>query len=65
VYNVSGMTCTGCANKVRNLLGEMSGIDQVDVDLSAGRVTLQADQHVADAHIIDALEEAGYEAVRA
>ncbi|MFD2767128.1 heavy-metal-associated domain-containing protein [Micromonospora eburnea] len=62
VYKVGGMTCTGCANKVRNLLGELGGVDQVDVDLAAGQVAVRAARQVDDARVVEALEAAGYEA---
>ncbi|MER5338600.1 heavy metal-associated domain-containing protein [Micromonospora sp. NPDC002717] len=65
VYKVTGMTCNSCANKVKNLLSELDGVDAVEVDLAAGRATLRADHGVDDARVVETLEEAGYEAARA
>ncbi|MEU5945808.1 heavy-metal-associated domain-containing protein [Micromonospora sp. NPDC047465] len=65
VYKVTGMTCNSCANKVKNLLSELDGVDAVEVDLAAGRATLRAGRDIDDARVVEALEEAGYEAARA
>jgi len=65
VYKVTGMTCNSCADKVKNLLGELDGVDGVEVDLATGRATLRADRDIDDARVAETLEEAGYEAVRA
>ncbi|SCL44776.1 Copper chaperone CopZ [Micromonospora citrea] len=64
-YKVTGMTCNGCANKVKNLLSELDGVDAVEVDLAAGRATLRASRGIDEARVVETLEEAGYEAARA
>jgi len=35
---VEGMTCMGCVNSVKRLLTALDGVEEVDVDLSRGRV---------------------------
>lgn len=61
-FAVTGMTCNGCANKVKGEIGKVDGVSRVDVELATGRVTVTADG-VTDARIIDVVEEVGYEAV--
>lgn len=50
--NVSGMTCDGCAGKVRDALSATDGIVGADVDFASGKVAVHTDGTVA----LDALE---------
>ncbi len=38
--NVKGMSCNHCVMSVKGALKELSGVDQVDVDLESGHVTI-------------------------
>ncbi|MBX7433621.1 heavy-metal-associated domain-containing protein [Mycobacterium sp. Y57] len=61
---VAGMSCEGCATAVRSELTHVAGVTGVDVDLSAGTVTIHrndADAPVDPDAIRNAIEEAGYE----
>ncbi|WP_241828808.1 heavy-metal-associated domain-containing protein [Saccharothrix sp. CB00851] len=60
---VQGMTCGGCASKVAGAVQGVSGVDEVKVDLGAGRlsVTGSADESA----IADAVRNAGYAVTRA
>lgn len=57
-WTVTGMTCEHCVASVTEEVGEVAGVEGVDVDLAAGRVRVrgQAD----DAAVVAAVEEAGY-----
>jgi copper ion binding protein len=59
-YTVSGMTCEHCVKAVRSEIGSLSGVDSVDVDLEAGRVTVSGTEFT-DEQIRAAVDEAGYE----
>ncbi|WAX57697.1 copper ion binding protein [Jatrophihabitans cynanchi] len=59
-YTVSGMTCEHCVKAVRSEIGSLSGVDSVDVDLAAGRVTVSGTEFT-DEQIRAAVDEAGYE----
>jgi copper chaperone CopZ len=61
---VTGMTCDHCARAVRDELTRVPGVEAVDVDLTAGRVTFHAVGPVEPAAIRAAVEEAGYEVGR-
>ena len=46
---VGGMDCAGCAIKIENALGRLSGVKQVDVSVAGGTVTVKHDQPNATA----------------
>ena len=58
---VTGMTCEHCVRAVREELTKLEAVDDVDVDLSSGRVTLRSHASVADSEVRGAVQEAGYE----
>lgn len=59
-YTVTGMTCAHCVLSVREEVGEVEGVETLDVDLATGRLTVRGDG-IDDAAIADAVAEAGYE----
>ena len=64
-YAVRGMTCDHCAGSVTAEITKIPGVIDVNVDVSAGRVTVVSDRDVADEAVTEAVEEAGYEVVTA
>jgi copper chaperone len=60
-YTVSGMTCSHCVNSVREEVGQVAGVNSVDVDLETGKVTVTSDAPLDVAQVQAAVEEAGYE----
>jgi copper chaperone len=62
-YTVQGMTCGHCVNSVTEEVGAVAGVQQVDVDLPTGRLTVTSDADVPEADIRAAVEEAGYQLV--
>ncbi|MEJ7893264.1 MAG: heavy-metal-associated domain-containing protein [Solirubrobacteraceae bacterium] len=61
-YQVSGMTCGHCALSVKAEVSEVAGVENVDVELASGRVTISGESFADDA-IRAAVEEAGYEVI--
>lgn len=62
--NVTGMTCHHCVSSVKEELGEIAGVSNIDVALNTGGtsvVTFDADASVTDEQIRDAIDEAGYD----
>lgn len=57
---VTGMTCGHCAASVREELGEIPGVQAVDVDVASGAVTIDSVAPVEADAIRSAVEEAGY-----
>jgi len=58
---VTGMTCDHCVAAVTEELGKVAGVDQVEVDLDSGRVTVVSDAPLDAAAVAAAVDEAGYE----
>ena len=60
-YTVSGMTCGHCVASVTEEVQEISGVSDVQVDLSTGRLRFTSEQPISDADVRAAVEEAGYQ----
>ncbi|MGW0073105.1 heavy-metal-associated domain-containing protein, partial [Streptosporangium sandarakinum] len=60
---VKGMTCGHCVSSVKEEVGEVAGVTEVDVDLATGLLTVTSESPVDAARINAAVEEAGYEVV--
>ncbi|AVL99466.1 heavy metal transporter [Gordonia iterans] len=63
-YKVTGMTCGHCEASVREEVGEITGVQGIQVSAQTGTLVVTADQPVDDAAVLSAVEEAGYTAVR-
>lgn len=60
--HVSGITCCGCINGVRRALSVLYGVDDVEVDMATGIVTVAIDENrVTFAVLADAIKSAGFE----
>jgi copper ion binding protein len=62
-YEVSGMSCQHCVDAVTAEVGRIAGVEQVEVDLASGRVTVVSTNDLDHASVQDAIDEAGYELV--
>jgi copper chaperone len=60
-YTVPAMSCGHCKQSVSSELGEVVGVDSVDVDLDTKLVTVRG-HDLDDAALRAAIDEAGYEA---
>lgn len=60
-YTVTGMTCGHCVASVTEEVQEISGVEQVDIVLETGSLTITSDEPVDDAAVRTAVEEAGYQ----
>jgi copper chaperone len=63
-YAVTGMTCGHCASSVREELGELPGVRQVDVDLGTGDVQVTSERALDFGQVEQAIRVAGYQLVR-
>ena len=65
VLDVKGMSCGHCEKAVKGALDQLDGVEQVDIDLTGGKVNLTYDQAVTDLETIyNAIEDQGYDVVR-
>jgi copper chaperone CopZ len=62
-YSVPGMSCGHCRSAITAEVEAVPGVETVDVDLDAKRVTVGGPA-LDDAALIAAIDEAGYEATR-
>lgn len=60
-YTVAGMHCGHCERAVKEEVGAVPGVADVEVDLETKRVTVRGDA-LDDTLLRAAIEEAGYEA---
>ncbi len=60
-YAVTGMTCAACQAAVVRSVQKLDGVDQVNVNLLTGTMTLELDPAVqTEASILEAVEKTGY-----
>ena len=60
-YTVTGMTCGHCVASVTEELTEIPGVEQVEVVLETGAVTVTSAEPLDRAAVQAAVEEAGYQ----
>ena len=60
VVTAPEIVCGGCAGSIKKALGSIRGVSEVEVDVATKRVTVDHDENVSQAIIVDALDSAGY-----
>jgi copper chaperone CopZ len=60
-YTVTGMTCGHCAQAVTGELTALPGVDDVQVDVESGAVTVTSAAPLDTDQVRAAVDEAGYE----
>jgi copper chaperone CopZ len=60
-YTVTGMTCGHCAQAVTGELTTLPGVDNVQVDVESGVVTVTSAAPLDTEQVRAAVDEAGYE----
>lgn len=58
---VTGMTCGHCASSVREEVGALAGVSDVEVDMGTGAVTITSTDTIEPAAVKAAVAEAGYQ----
>lgn len=62
--NITGMTCSGCVNSVRNVLQALPGVNSVAVSLEQGQAVITHDPaHSQPIRFSQVVEDAGFEVV--
>ena len=64
VFQVPGMTCGHCKGAVTDELSKINGVTKVDVDLDSKVVSVESSAAIEWQAIADAIDEAGFEAVK-
>jgi copper chaperone len=60
-YTVTGMTCSHCASSVNAEVGQLDGVQDVQVDVTTGQVTVTTDRDLSVDDVRAAVTEAGYQ----
>ncbi|MBP3479507.1 MAG: heavy metal translocating P-type ATPase [Oscillospiraceae bacterium] len=59
-FTVTGMTCAACSARVEKVTGAVNGVDAVEVNLLAGKMTVEASDVAIAPKIVKAVQDAGY-----
>ncbi len=59
-FTVTGMTCGHCVQAVTDEITALEGVQNVDVELSSGAVTVVSEAVIAQDAVAAAVDEAGY-----
>ncbi|MET8144316.1 heavy metal-associated domain-containing protein [Sphaerisporangium sp. NPDC005288] len=60
-YAVEGMTCGGCAKRVRNAVDvAIPGVEVIEIDPKSGRMRLGSDAPLPEETVRGAVESSGY-----
>ena len=59
-FNVTGMTCAACSARVEKVTKQVAGVNSADVNLLAGKMTIDAENDQIAAAVIKAVTDAGY-----
>ena len=60
-YTVTGMTCGHCVASVTEEVQEIPGVENVDVVLDTGSLSVTSSEPVDDTAVKAAVEDAGYQ----
>ena len=61
VFNVEGMMCSGCENRVQNSLKTIDGVAEVVANHINGTVTVKLNKEIDRNIIKEKIEDIGYE----
>jgi copper chaperone len=62
VFDVEGMSCNHCVNSIKNAVGELQGVEKVEVELKEKKVTVGYTVGLVTIQTIkETIEEQGYE----
>lgn len=64
-YAVAGMTCGHCESAVREEVSAVPGVTGLEVSAETGILRVHSASQVEDQAVVQAVDEAGYEATRA
>jgi copper chaperone len=62
-YQVTGMSCGHCEAAIRDEVGQIPGVSDVDVSAQTGRLIVTSSAPIDEQLVLDGVDEAGYTAV--
>ena len=61
IFNVEGMVCNGCENRVHNALKTIDGVEEVIANHENGTVKVTLNKEVDEKTIKEKIEDIGFE----
>lgn len=63
IFSVPDIVCGGCADSIKNALGKLKGITQIDVDVERKTVSVEHSQEIPREQIEEKLDDIGFSVV--
>jgi copper chaperone len=60
-FQVKGMNCNGCENRIEKVLSNVHGVTRVEADHTEGKVELRVTPAAAEKEIKERISHLGYE----
>ena len=64
ILNVKGMMCEGCENRIKNVVKNIDGVEEVKADYNTGKVIITLNKDIEKETISEAIVDIGYEVVK-
>lgn len=61
---IEGMTCSNCEGHVKEELGKIKGVKNINVSAKNKEATLKVEEEVSEEDLKNAVETAGYEPIK-
>ncbi len=63
ILKVQGMMCSGCENRIQNVLKTIDGVENVSANHETGTVTVSSSKEIDKSAIAEKIEDIGYEVI--
>ena len=60
IYNIEGMSCASCASSIEKIVGKISGVRNVSVNLATEKMFIESEEDVSTEDIEQTIKNAGY-----
>ena len=64
ILNVKGMVCGGCENRIKNAIGIVEGVKEVEASYETGIVKVLGSENVKRKDIEDTIEDIGFKVIK-
>ena len=63
ILNVEGMHCSGCENRIKNVVSQIPGVSEVTADHTNGKVTVKGEKEIDMAEIKNKIEDLDFKVI--
>ena len=64
IINVKGMVCGGCENRIKNAIGTVEGVKEVEASYETGIVKVLGSENMNRTDIEDTIEDIGFKVIK-